>query len=105
MKNFGDLIEEQRISLGMSVQDFCEKSKMSETVLQKIEGNQILPCKIELVGLLDALKILEGSVEYFEALVAYEQSNLDSVPLRNSGNLDIYFPKMQIEKQASIEKI
>lgn len=71
MKKFGDLVLEQRISLGLTLRQFCIKNNINSATLSKVERNIQIPNKAELDNLIDSLKIYEGSAEHAELLCAY----------------------------------
>jgi transcriptional regulator with XRE-family HTH domain len=95
MKNFGDLVTEQRLSLGMSIREFCLKNNINSVVLSKIERNIQLPRKGELSEFVEALKIYEGSAEHAELMKAYdtfsptqEEFSVKSLPIFFKSDVD-----------------
>ena len=71
MKKFGDLVTEQRLSLGMTIREFCMKNNINPVVLSKIERNIQLPRNGEMHDFIEALKIYQGSAEHVELINAY----------------------------------
>ena len=72
MKKFGDLVSEYRLSLGLTIREFCLKNNVDSIVLSKIERGIQVPKNNEIAKFIEALKIFEGSAEHLEFLNAYE---------------------------------
>ena len=71
MKKFGDLVTEQRLSLGITMREFCIKNNINSAILSKVERNIQLPKEEEMKSFIESLKIFEGSVEHSELMKAY----------------------------------
>ena len=73
MTKFGDLVTEQRLSLGLTLREFCIKNNMNSDILSKIERNIQLPRKCDMSEFIEALKIFEGSPEHRDLIKAYDE--------------------------------
>lgn len=70
--NFGSFVRDLRLSLGLTLKDFCIKHKLNCVILSKIERGVQVPKRTELRRLGEALKLLDDSVEQREFFKLFE---------------------------------